>query len=361
MPQLEGLVQEMVWFLLTICRLEMILRKRKGAEMEKKLNLAIMGAGKIARTMGETVMRTDIINGYAVASRSLSRAVELADAYHFEKAYGSYEEMLADEKVDLVYIATPHALHAEQMIQCINAGKNILCEKAFCITAEEARRVLELAEQKKVFVAEAIWTRYMPMAKTITDFVKSGKLGTIHAVTSNLCYPVWNRERVHARHLGGGALLDVGIYNLTFASLILGFDVADIKVSACIDPQEGTDRYETVTLTYPDGVVASLYSSIVGPSDRRAVIYGSEGYALVENVNDFKCLQFYDARHQLVEEFEAPPEVTGYEYEVASCVDSIRKGLIEPPEATHRQSIDMMELMDRIRKEMGLTYPNDEQ
>lgn len=324
-----------------------------------KLNLAILGAGSIAGHMADTVSRTEFVRGYAVASRDLSRAEALRARYGFVRAYGSYEEMLADSAVDLVYIATPHALHAAQMKQCIAAGKNILCEKPFTINAREAREIFALAGAKGVFAAEAIWTRYMPMAKTIAEFAASGRIGRILAVTSNLGYPVWQRERVRARALGGGALLDVGIYNLTLASLVLGDGVTAVRAVPELDPDEHTDRYETVQLQYRSGAQASLFSSCVCATDRTAALYGETGYALIGNVNNFESLRVCDGSHTAVETIAAPPQVTGFEYELAACAEAIRSGSPEPAAAPHAVTVRMMELMDRIRAEMGVSYPND--
>ena len=234
-----------------------------------KYNLAIMGAGSIAQRMGETVQRTDIVSGYAVASRDLSRARELAEKYGFQKAYGSYDEMLADPAVDLVYIATPHVFHASQIEQCLKAGKHVLCEKSFTINADQARRVTAMAREKGLLLAEAIWPRYMPMAKTLQEFAAGDKIGKIHSLTANLGYPVYHRERLHDRSLGGGALLDVGIYPLTFASLILGDEVTEICSSVNLS-ETGVDAFENIVLTYASGAQASIFSSIICPSGGRS-------------------------------------------------------------------------------------------
>ena len=321
-----------------------------------KYNLAIMGAGNIARCMGETVQKTNLVHGYAVASRDLARAEAMARQYGFERAYGSYEEMLADPAVDLVYIATPHVFHASQIEQCLRAGKHVLCEKSFTINADQARRVTALAREKGLLLAEAIWPRYMPMAKTLRDFAAGDKIGAIHGLTANLGYPVYHRERLHDRSLGGGALLDVGIYPLTFASLILGDEVTEICSSANLS-DTGVDTFEHIVLTYASGARASLYSSIVGPTDRRGVIYGEKGYAEVGNVNNYAYLRVYDTEYRLLEETLCPPQVTGFEYELAACVEAISKGWTQCPDAPHEMSVTMMELMDRIRRQWGLEYP----
>lgn len=321
-----------------------------------KYNIAIMGAGNIAECMGDTVQRTDIVNGYAVASRDLSRARKLAEKYGFQKAYGSYNEMLADPAVDLVYIATPHVFHASQMEQCLRAGKHVLCEKSFTINADQARRVTALAQEKGLLLAEAIWPRYMPMAKTLREFAAGGKIGRIRSLTANLGYPVYHKERLHDRSLGGGALLDVGIYPLTFASLILGDEVTEICSSANLS-ETGVDTFENIVLTYASGAQASIFSSITCPTDRRGVIYGEKGYAEVGNVNNYEYLRIYDADHHLLEETLCPPQVTGFEYELAACVEAISNGWTQCPDAPHQMSITMMELMDNIRSQWGLEYP----
>ena len=319
-------------------------------------NFAILGAGAIAREMGTTVQRTHIVNGYAVASRDLSRAQAMADQYGFDRAYGSYEELLADPAVDLVYIATPHVFHARQIRQCLEAGKHVLCEKAFTINAAQAREVTALAREKGLLLAEAIWPRYMPMAKILRDFAAGDKIGRIYALTANLGYPVYHRERLHDRALGGGALLDVGIYPLTFASLILGEDVTDIRSSADLS-DTGVDKSNHIVLTYASGARAEIFSSIAGPTDRRGVIYGERGYAEVGNVNNYEYLRIFDQDHRLVEEIPCPPQVTGYEYELAACAAAIAEGAVQCPDAPHEMSVTMMALMDTIRNQWGIEYP----
>ena len=176
------------------------------------MNIGFIGAGQIANTMAYTMQRMEDVNLYAVAARDLDRAEAFAARYGFEKAYGSYGEMLLDPNVELVYIATPHSHHAEHMKLCIAHGKHVLCEKAFTLNAAQAREVAALAKEKGVYVAEAIWTRYMPSRAMINEVLASGVIGNITAMTANLCYPVSSRERCIQPELAGGALLDVGIY-----------------------------------------------------------------------------------------------------------------------------------------------------
>ena len=322
----------------------------------KQLNFAIVGAGDMARFMAETVNQMDHVRAYAVGSRSKDRAAAFAGKYGFDRAYGSYEELLADPAVDLVYIAVPHSHHAQLMNQCIDHKKPILCEKAFTVNAQQARQVLVRARENGIFTAEAIWPRYMPMADTLKEFISGGQIGQITGATANLAYPVYARERLHRLDLAGGALLDVGIYPLTFAAILFGSQVESVFSDAQITP-DGVDAQNTIVLTYPGGIRVTLYSSIVNTSDRLGAIYGTEGYALVGNVNNFEYLDIYNKDHILTEHIQRPQQLTGYEYEIDACIAAMERGALECPQMPHSEIIRMMELMDRIREQWGLVYP----
>ena len=186
------------------------------------MKIGILGAGGIAVQMAKTVAGMKDVENYAVAARSFERAQAFAEKYGFSRAYGSYEEMLADPQVDLVYIATPHSHHYLHAKMCLEAGKNVLCEKAFTVNADQARKLFALAKEKNLLITEAIWTRYMPSRKMIDDIISSGVIGEVTAVTANLNYAISEVERIRKPELAGGALLDVGVYTINFASMVLG-------------------------------------------------------------------------------------------------------------------------------------------
>jgi predicted dehydrogenase len=192
------------------------------------MNLAILGAGRIACTMARTVNGMEDVNLYAVASRSLERAESFAKEYNIEKAYGNYEDMLKDENIDLVYIATPHSHHCAHMKLCADYGKAMLCEKAFTVTKKEAEEAITYAKERNNFVAEAMWVRYMPMTETLKEILASGRIGEVIGLTANLGYSIMGKERIVNPELGGGALLDLGVYTLNFATTVFGDDVAKI-------------------------------------------------------------------------------------------------------------------------------------
>ncbi len=326
------------------------------------MKIAILGAGSIARSMCATIHGMKEaghpVELYAVASRDIDKAIRFAREQGMRRAYGSYEEMLADPAVELVYVATPHSHHAEQMKQCILAGKPVLCEKSFTATAAQAEEVLALAKEKGVYVAEAIWTRYMPARRIIDDLIASGAIGEPYLVTANLCYAIEGVERIRRPELAGGALLDVGVYVLNFASMVFGNDIASMESHVEMLPT-GVDRTENITLRYADGRVAMLMASAAFNSDRRCVVYGTKGYITVDNVNNPGFIEVFDGNDRIHprQHIDVPRQITGYEYEVEACLRDIPQGRIEPEEMPHAEVVTIMRQMDALRAQWGMKYP----
>lgn len=324
--------------------------------MFKQKRIGIMGTGKMAGVMANTVRKMKNVKCHGVASRSEERAQEFANEYGVRVAYTSYEEMLLDNKIDLVYIATPHSEHYANMKLCIENGKNVLCEKAFTANAKQAGEILALAKEKGVFVAEAIWVRYMPMLTTIKGILNSGIIGEPTMLTANLGYQVSDKQRLTDPALAGGALLDLGVYTLNFAAMMFGKDIVRID-SSCILTDTGVDASESITITYKDGKMAVLNCTMNGLSDRRGVIYGPKGYIAVENINNFASVTVYDMNYKAVRSVKAPKQITGYEYEVYSCMEAIEKGEKECWEMPHDEILRIMKQMDGLRAGWGVVYP----
>ena len=320
------------------------------------MNIAFIGAGRIANTLASTMSRMEDVNLYAVAARDLSRAQAFAAQYGFDKAYGSYEEMLCDPQVELVYIATPHSHHAHHMKLCIEHGKNVLCEKAFTLNAAQAREVAALAKEKGVYVAEAIWTRYMPSRQLINEALASGIIGRVSTLTCSLSYPVTYKERIVRPELAGGALLDVGIYGLNFALMHFGDDILRTDSSVAFT-DTGVDAQETITLHYRDGKMAVITAGVLARSDRKGIFYGDKGYIIVENINNPQSISVYNLSDELVEKIGVPAQITGYEYQIREAMARIRAGQLEAASMPLSESIAVMERMDSLRKSWGLVYP----
>ena len=328
------------------------------------MKIGIIGAGNIAVSMCRTVRGMKAagrpVELYAVASRDVDKAIRFAREHGVRRAYGSYEELVQDPAVDLIYIATPHSHHAEQMKLCIAHGKPVLCEKAFTANAAQAEEVLALARERGVYVAEAIWTRYMPSRQIIDDLIAGGTIGEPRLLTANLCYAIERNERIRQPELAGGALLDLGVYTLNFASMVFGDDVVSTQSHVEMLPT-GVDRTENITLRYRDGRTAMLMSSAAFNSDRRCVIYGTRGYITVDNVNNPAFIEVFDGNDRVhpVQHIDVPAQITGYEYEVEACLRDIPLGRIEPPEMPHSEVLTIMRQMDALRAEWGMKYPCD--
>lgn len=323
------------------------------------MKIGYLGAGNISSQMAATVAKMDEAQNYAVAARDLARAEAFAERWGFERAYGSYEELLADPEVDLVYVALPHSHHHRWTLAALEAGHHVLCEKAFAVNEAQAREMIDRARAKGLLLAEAIWTRYMPSRKIIDDIVASGSIGRVLTVDANLGYKVDMNERMVAPELAGGALLDLTVYPLNFASMVLGDDIARIDAHM-VPTATGVDGQDSVTLTYADGRMATMFTTMHTMTDRRGLICGTEGFIMVENINNPQRIFVYDAdglNSSLRETIEVPEQITGYEYEVLACKRAIEAGSIECPEMPHAETLELMRQMDAIRAQFGIVYP----
>lgn len=322
------------------------------------MKIGILGAGNIASTTAPTMAALPEVECYAVASRSLEKAEAFAKTYGFERAYGSYEEMLADPEVELVYVATPHSHHYAHMMLCLEHGKAVLCEKAFTMNAEQARKVVALARERGIFVAEAIWTRYMPSRELIDRIIGSGVIGKVNTLTANLSYAISDRERIREPKLAGGALLDIGVYGINFALMHFGTDIQRVE-SAVQMTETGVDGMETITIFYRDGRMAVLTHSIYAQSDRKGIIHGEKGYIVVENINNPKSVTVYDDKDDLVAAYSVPEQITGYEYEFLECARSVRDGKTEAASMPLADTVYVMEFMDQLRNQWNMKYPQE--
>lgn len=328
------------------------------------IKVAILGAGGIARTMARTLrgmkQQGRPVELYAVAARDEARAKAFAEEEGFLRAYGSYEAMLRDDQVDLVYVATPHSHHFEHVNLCIDHHRAVLCEKAFTGNARQAEAVLERAKAEGVLVTEAIWTRYMPSRQIINELIASGAIGQPKLLTANLGYAIAGNERIRLPELAGGALLDLGVYVLNFASMVFGDDVARMESSAGMLPT-GVDHTENISLYYRDGRVAHLMATVLCSTDRHCVVYGDKGWLKVNNVNNPTVIELYDNSQtdRVIRRIDVPQQITGYEYEVEACIRALESGALECPEMPHAQTLLIMRVMDELRAQWGMVYPFD--
>ena len=325
----------------------------------KTMRVGYIGAGNISGQMAETIARMGEVENYAVAARDPERAREFAERWGFSRAYGSYEELLADPDVDLVYVALPHSHHHRWTIAALEAGHHVLCEKAFAANERQAREMVECARERGLLLAEAIWTRYMPSRKMIDKIVSSGEIGEVTTVAANLGYRVDGNARMTDPALAGGALLDLTVYPLNFASMVLGNKIRRI-VASMVPAATGVDGQDNVMIEYESGQMASLFSTMYAMTDREGQILGTKGFVTVENINNPQVIRVYASdglTRELTREIAVPEQITGYEYELLSCKRAIEAGALECPEMPHAETLELMRQMDEIRRQFGVVFP----
>lgn len=254
--------------------------------------LGIIGAGWIAQKMVKALAPLDEVEVYAVGSRSYEKASAFAKEHAIPMAYGSYEELVCDPLVDLVYIATPHSHHYEHAMLALDHGKHVLVEKAFTANAAQASDLIATARAKGLFITEAIWTRYMPLSHKVREIMESGVIGEPRILTATLCYMMEFKERIVRADLCGGALLDLGVYALNFARMYFGTDIVRTVTNCHLGPT-GMDMHESISLSYADGKMANLQAGALCLNDRQGIISGTEGYIRVDNINCPEVIEVY--------------------------------------------------------------------
>lgn len=319
--------------------------------------VGIMGAGKIAGTIADTLNKLHSFVPYAIASRDLDKANEFGDKYNVEKRYGSYEELVKDPDVELIYIATPHAFHASQAKMCIEAGKPVLVEKAFSYDSITTAEVLNLAKQRNVFCGEAMWIRFLPMYIVLKQQIDKGVIGHVTNITCSLGYDLRGKERLINPELAGGVLLDLGVYPINLVSMLYGTEPVSIS-STCAKLESGVDGQCTIQMSYKGARTANMFCSMMYKPDNNVRIYGDKGYIEIDNINNPETFRIYQGDHKLVLETKVPErQISGYEYEFIAARDAIILGNVECPEMLHDETLRIMRIMDGLRKTWNVTYP----
>jgi predicted dehydrogenase len=323
-----------------------------------QLRVGIIGTGWIAEKAAITLNGLANCEAYAIASRSKEKAEAFAEKWKIRKAYGSYSELIADPSVDLVYVGTPHSHHYDVTREALLAGKPCLVEKAFMANHRQAKEIVDLARERKVFLAEAIWTRYQPVVAIMRKLIGS-RIGTPRLVTATLGYSMGDKPRIMRPDLCGGALLDLGVYALNFVRMFFDADIVSIT-SQCVKSQTGMDLTNAMTLVLSDGVLCNLQSSAACVGDNIGVIAGTEGNLIIDNINNPQKITVNGPDRTYIETIHVPQQITGYEYQFLACRQALIDGLLEPKEMHLDETLYIMQLMDGLRKEWGVRYPMDE-
>jgi predicted dehydrogenase len=331
----------------------------------RPLQWGVVATGRIAHRVTRDLACLEDAALYAVSSRSAASARGFAEehgfatSYHDTAAATGYQQLFADPLVDVVYIATPHAQHFEVARAALDAGKHVLCEKPLTINAREAGELARLAGEQGLFLMEAVWTRFLPATRRALELVGSGAIGTVRWVQADLGFPaVYDpADRLWDPAAGGGALLDLAVYPLTWAVAALGFPTR-LTAAGHLN-QDGVDVQNTLTLEYPEGAAAQLTSSLSAAGPGMATLGGTAGWIRTGSpLYRPKSLEIcgLDGRVR-VEEF--PEETEGFIHELRETARCIRAGLQESPLMPWAETVQMMQLLDEARQQLGLQYPND--
>ncbi len=326
--------------------------------MSKIYNWAILGCGRIAGKFASDLKLLPNANLYAAASRSIENAQQFANEWDFEKAYGSYLEMLNDPNVDAVYVATPHSHHYEHTLLCLNHKKAVLCEKAFAMNLNEVNEMVTCAKQNSTFLMEAFWTMFQPSFTKAMEIVNSGELGALKIVRSDFAFnaPFIEDKRLYNTSLGGGSLLDIGIYPVFAALTSLGVPKS-IKTFADFSPT-GSEESINMMFKYDGGEMANLTSSFATHSPIQTEYLCEKGYVVLNprwftptDITIWKEggeVSTIESKHR---------EGFGYQYEAQHVMECLDAGLIESPKMTWEISQNLMEILDRIRIDAGIFFP----
>ena len=323
----------------------------------------ILGAGNIARKLAADLAFVDNAELVAIGSRSKEKATEFSREFAVAHVHHSYEDLAANPGVDVVYIATPHSHHHEHTLLCLENNKAVMCEKAFAVNYRQAREMVDKAREKKLFLMEAMWTRFLPHFNKMKSIVESGELGNISSVLINFGFrprtPVL--PRLFDPALAGGTILDIGVYNVFMAMSILG--KPDGIMAGMTPAPTGVDEQCSVLFNYKNGSMAQLFSSFVAHLPTEADISGSKGRLKLTHrfYAPESTLEFYPEKmdSKQIVSFHNPVQGWGYHYEVKHVCECLEMGLTESPLMTLGNSLDLMKVLDDIRQIAGIKYDAD--
>ena len=323
--------------------------------MKKKYNWAILGCGKIARKFVQDLSLLENAHLYAAASRSLDNAKQFANDLSFEKAYGSYMEMVQDPDVDIVYIATPHAMHMTHSILCLEHKKAVLCEKAFAMNTNEVDNMIQVSKENNTFLMEAFWTIFSAKFIKVMELSQEKELGQLKFVKSDFMFKADfdPDKRLYNIDLGAGSLLDIGIYPI-FRSLMLLGKPTSIKTMANIR-SNGVEDSISMLFGYDNGAMAVLTSSFESSCNNETELCFEHGFIKFIREPEFPILI---ERNGVQEEvYIEQPKGMGYELEAKHVMECLDQGLIESPVLPLNKSRELMEILDAVRKDAGIVFP----
>ena len=321
----------------------------------KKIKWGILGAGSIAAKLAEAIKQSPHAELYGVGSRSIEKSKEFANKFAIDKAFGTYEDLCACPDIEVIYIATPHSFHHEHSLLAMKHGKNVLCEKPFALDAGQSKEMIAYAKMQQVFLMEAMWSRLLPGMVKVKDLLAQEAIGKVQSMSGDFCFTSspQAKPRLFEPSLGGGALLDVGIYPLTIACSLFGFP---IKYSASANlTDKGVDATSHYFLEFADGAKAELMSSVVKDSEGEFIIKGDKG-EIVIHPKSWKLKSITLDNQDGVKNFDTSYPGSDYLLQVEEVNKCLQQSLLESEVNSFEWTQKMMELMDSLREKMGVEY-----
>ena len=328
----------------------------------KKIRWGILGCGKIARKFAADLKFVADAELIAVGAREQATAEAFAKEFPAKHVHGDYESLVSNPEVDVIYVATPHALHHEHVMLCLKQKKAVLCEKAFAINYKQAKAMIDFAKAQNTFIMEAFWTRFLPHFQKTKQLIAEGKVGNIKYLYAEFGFiptpPV--APRLYNPALGGGALLDIGVYPIFLALDVLG---KPDSIDAIMTPAAtGVDEQCAIRFQYNNGAIANLFCTFASNLASGADIGGDKGRIRLTHRSHGPTtqLEYYPGIVDTRETIELEKaKGNGYEYEIQHVRECLQKGLIESPVLTHEKTLLMMETLDIVRQKAGIRYPCD--
>jgi len=326
----------------------------------KKIKWGILGTGRIASAFATALQVVGNSELHAVGSRTVTKAGQFAKEYNIPVAYGSYEELVRDADIDVLYIATPHNLHLENTLLALDHRKHVLCEKPMGVNRNEVKQLVERAGKQKLFLMEALWSRFLPNIRKAKELVESGVIGDVQLLTAYLAFKSDKgpEHRQFNKDLCGGTVLDIGIYNIFLSLLLLGKPTKISAMAALSD--QGVDTSCSYLFKYEKEKMAIMYSSFLADSQNIAEIHGTKGKIVLEHK------WFCPGRVRLIlpdaseEVFDFEIKSNGYEFEAEEVAECIRAGKTQSELWSLNDSLELVEIMDAVRRECGIVYKNEE-
>jgi predicted dehydrogenase len=329
--------------------------------MKKKIRWGILGCGKIANKFASDLQMVEDAELVAVASRDMEKGKAFASLFNARLNFNTYEALATCNEVDVIYIATPHGFHLEHTSLCLQHFKAVLCEKPMAINSKQVKEMIDLARKQKVFLMEAFWTKFLPQYQKVVELVQAGEIGTIKMIEADFGFKAASPtpQRLYDVALGGGALLDVGIYPVFLALSLLG---RPNELHASMSPyNSGVDEQIAMTLKFKNGALAVLNATFAADTPVEATIVGTEGYIRMTN-------RFHNAtsKIELIKGRQSPVKIKvhredgyGYQFEAQHVGECLRAGQTESPIMSHADSLLLIETLDRLRASCRITYPVD--